>query len=89
MLKVFKTNNKAPFVVHLSLLLTLNTSSEAVSEYMVKVNNRNTRTSCEICSKITIKTQKRRYCRHSDVFVVNIKRVSHLFLVFILLTLNR
>ena len=24
--------------------------------YMFKVNNRNTRTSCEICSKLTIKT---------------------------------
>ena len=24
--------------------------------YLLKVNNRNTRTSCEICSKVTIKT---------------------------------
>ena len=28
--------------------------------YMFKVNNRNTRTSCEICSKLTIKTPERR-----------------------------
>ena len=28
--------------------------------YMFKVNNRNTRTRCEICSKLTIKTPKRR-----------------------------
>ena len=27
-----------------------------VSNYMFKVNNRNTRSSCEICSKLTIKT---------------------------------
>ena len=29
--------------------------------YMFKVNNRNTRTRCEICSKLTIKTLERRY----------------------------
>ena len=28
--------------------------------YMFKVNNRNTRTKCEICSKLTIKTPERR-----------------------------
>ena len=27
--------------------------------YMFKFNNRNTRTRCEICSKLTIKTQER------------------------------
>ena len=29
--------------------------------YMFNVNNRNTRTSCEICSKLTIKIPKRRH----------------------------
>ena len=28
---------------------------------MFKVNNRNTRTRCEICSKLTIKTPERRH----------------------------
>ena len=28
--------------------------------YLLKVNNRNTRTRCEICSKLTIKTPDRR-----------------------------
>ena len=28
--------------------------------YMFKVNNRNIRTKCEICSKLTIKTPERR-----------------------------
>ena len=27
----------------------------ATNHYMLKVNNRNTRTSCQICSKLTIK----------------------------------
>ena len=29
--------------------------------YLLKVNNRNTRTRCEICSKLTIKMIERRY----------------------------
>ena len=29
--------------------------------YMFKVNNRNTRTRCEICSKLTIKTPERSF----------------------------
>ena len=49
----------------------------------------NTRTSCEICLKLTIKTSKQRdWCR-SGVFIVNYEYMSHLFLVFLLLTLNR
>ena len=39
--------------------------------YMLKVNNRNTRTRCEICSKLTIKTPERRHWRRSGVFIVN------------------
>ena len=56
-----------------------------VGNYMFKVNNRNTRTKCEICSKLTIDTTERRYC----VFIVNFEHVSHLVLVFLLLTLCR
>ena len=29
--------------------------------YLFKVNNKNTRTRCEICSKLTIKTPERRH----------------------------
>ena len=29
--------------------------------YLIKVNNRNTRKKCEICSELTMKTQKRRH----------------------------
>ena len=57
--------------------------------YVVKVNNRNTRKKCEICSKLTIKTSElRQWCR-SGVFIVNVEHISHLFLVFLLLTLNK
>ena len=36
------------------------------SNYKFKVNNRNTRTRCEICSKLTIKTPMERYTRQEN-----------------------
>ena len=57
--------------------------------YMFKINDRNTRTRCKICSKLTIKTQERRHWRRSGVFIVNFEHISHLVLVFLLLTLSR
>ena len=57
--------------------------------YMFKVNNRNSRTRCEICSKLTIKTLERHHWRRSGVFIVNFKHLSHLALVFLFLTLSR
>ena len=47
--------------------------------YLFKVNNRNTRKRCEICSKLTIKTPKRRYRRRSGMFIVNFEHILHLF----------
>ena len=41
----------------------------------------------EICSKL-IKTPERRQWRRSGVFIVNFEQISHLVLVFLLLTLN-
>ena len=35
-------------------------STFPVGIYLLKINNRNTRTRCEICSKLTIKTPERR-----------------------------
>ena len=57
--------------------------------YLFKVNNRNTRTRCEICSKLTINTPERRQWRRSGVFIVNFEHISHFVLVFLLLTLSR
>ena len=44
--------------------------------YLLKVNNRNTRKICEICSNLTIKTPER---RRSGVFIGNFEHISHLF----------
>ena len=47
--------------------------------YLLKVNNRNTRTRCEICSKLAIKIPERR-----QAFIVIFEHISHLVLVFLL-----
>ena len=56
--------------------------------YLLKVNNKNTRTRCEICSKLKIKTPERRQKRRSGVFIVDFEDISHVVLEFLLLTLN-
>ena len=60
----------------------------AAGKYFFKVNNRDTRTKCKICSKLTIKTTERRHSARSEVFIVNSEHISHFVLVF-LLTLSR
>ena len=46
---------------------------------LFKVNNISTRKRCEISSKLTIKTD----------FIVNFEHITHVFLMFVLLTLNK
>ena len=58
----------------------------AANIYYFKVNNKNPRKRCEICSKLIIKTPER---RRSGDFIVNFEHISHLFLAFLLLTLNK
>ena len=65
-----------------------NLSSFPMGIYLPKVNNRNTIRRCEICSKLTIKTPERRQWRRSGVCIVNFEHISHLLIVFLLLTLN-
>ena len=66
----------------------LNMTVSPTDIYLFKVNYRNPRTRCEICSKLTIKTPERRILRRFGVFIVNFEHISDLVLVFILLTLN-
>ena len=59
--------------------------------YMFKFNNKNTRTRCEICSKLTIKIPERRHWHRFGIFIVNFEHfehILHLFVMFLLLTLN-
>ena len=57
-------------------------------ENMFKVNNRNTRNSYKICSKLTIKTSEWRQWRRSRVSIVYVEYISYPFLVFLLLNLS-
>ena len=45
--------------------------------YLLKVNNRNTRARCEICSKLTIKTPERQW-RRSGLFIVKTLNIFHI-----------
>ena len=59
-----------------------------VGIYLVIVSNKNSRTMCEICPKLTIKTPERHQWHGLGVFIFNFEYISHLVLVFLLLTLN-
>ena len=63
-------------------------SYHPVGIYLLKVNNRNTATRCELFSKLTIKTPERRHWRRTGIFIVDLKNNLHLVLLFLLLTLN-
>ena len=52
------------------------TPKSSANIYLFKVNNRNSRKRCEVCSKLTIKTPERRQWRHSGVFIVNFEHTS-------------
>ena len=60
----------------------------SLSICLLKVNDRNIRTRCEICSKLTIKTPERCQWHCSGVFIINFDHISHFVLVFLLLTLT-
>ena len=57
--------------------------------YLLKVNKRNTRTRCEIWSKLTIKIPERCHWSRFGIFIINFEHISHLALVFLLLTWSR
>ena len=48
---------------------------------LLKVNNRNTKTMCKICSKLTIKMPERRQWRRSGIFIVNFEHFTPCFIV--------
>ena len=74
---------------YVNLLKTICYALDLARNYMFKVKDRNTRTRCEVCLKLTIKTPERHRCRRSGFFIVNSEHISHLVPVFLLLTLSR
>ena len=73
------------------LLWDISKCSEQFSTniYLIKVTKRNTTKRHEICSKLTIKTTEPSESLRSGAFIVNLEHISYLFLVFLLLNLNR
>ena len=57
--------------------------------YFFTVNNENTRTMCEICPKLILKTPERRQWIRSGVFIIDFEQIAHIVLVFPLLTLHK
>ena len=72
--KVWKTPLEIS-VKSLKEFFTNKVSFSKPANYMLKVNSRNTRTRCKICS--------------NDVFIINFEHISLLVLVFLLLTGSR
>ena len=77
------------YIIYLQLYICWICSEYPANIYLFKVNNRNTRKMRELCSKLTTKTPKRRQWRRSGVFIFNFEHILNLFLVFLLLTLNK
>ena len=83
---------KSLFSHNYTFFFSFNSYFISAGIYLLKVNNRNTRIRCEICSKLTIKTPERsqwRQWRGSGVCIVNFEHISHLVLVLLLLTVNK
>ena len=59
--KISCLQNRNQFTKHPFYQTLLVTLSDQAGNYMFKVNNRNIRARCEICSKLTIKTPERRH----------------------------
>ena len=78
----------AVFIVAFHWLVT-NCKKFPIQQLHAHSNNRNTRTRCEICSRLTIKTPERRHWSSSGTFIVNFEHILQLVLVFLLLTLSR
>ena len=70
------------------ILCSSNFTVDEAGIYLLKFKSRNTRTRCEICSKLPIKIPERLHWRCSGIFIANFEHISPLVLVSPLLTLN-
>ena len=72
---MFRTSHSEKKVrdrLQISFLIVSEQLTSPANSYLFKVNNRNTRTRCEICSKLTVKTPERR----SSVSIVDFEQVN-------------
>ena len=71
------------------MFIIYNTNVFSNGIYLFKINNGNIRTMCEISSKLTVKALESRQWRRCVVFIVNYEQISHILVVFSMLTLNK
>ena len=57
--------------------------------YLFKVDNENTKTMSEICTKLATKIPEWRHRWPSSVFIINSEQTSHIFMLFLLLTFTK
>ena len=77
--KHFTQPNVLVFKVSKTFFNVTATRDLPAGNYLFKVNNRNTRTRCEICLKLTIMTAERREWHCSGIFIVNSEHIHTLF----------
>ena len=66
-------------LAHLNFFYLVSNVVNPAGIYLFKVNNRNTRTMGEICSKLTIKIPERRHWHCSVVLIFNFEQISRFF----------
>ena len=57
--------------------------------YLFIFNNGNTITKFKVCLKLTLKTSERHHWCRFSVFIVNLKQISYILLLVLLITLNK
>ena len=72
-------------VLYCPQMLYFSSCSYPVNIYLLKGNNWNTRTRCEICSKLAINTPERRHWRSSDYQLFTNERQNHIYKTEIIL----
>ena len=81
--------NSVSSCLHLVFSLYVFSLAFPANIYLSEINHVNNKSICNICSKLTIKTPEWRHWRRSGIFIVISQNVSHMVLVFPLLTLNK
>ena len=56
-------------------VISISMGMSSTGIYLFKVNNKNTRKMCKICTKLTMKALEQRQWRHSGAFIVEFEQI--------------
>ena len=87
----FPLSNKILGIYHFSITFCAWRSEEILSSAFTcsKQQWKHQSNVYKIFSKLTIKTPELRHWRHAGVFIISFEQISHIALMFLLLTLNK